>query len=65
MQERFEASIDFVEHLAASGMPYEVRAGHINPRVMAPVETLCFDALGLSCSLSMAMNPLSKRQICI
>jgi len=30
MQGRFEASIDYVENLRASGMPYESRAGHIN-----------------------------------
>jgi hypothetical protein len=30
MQDRFEASIDYVEHLSASGLPYDHRAGHIN-----------------------------------
>jgi hypothetical protein len=30
MQDRFEASLDYIEHLSASGMPYEHRAGHIN-----------------------------------
>ena len=30
IQSRFEASIDYVERLSASGMPYQSRAAHIN-----------------------------------
>lgn len=30
IQDRFEASIEYVERLTASGMPYESRPGHVN-----------------------------------